>query len=68
LRCRKLVPVLWMDVQILFLPADLPFYYQQYPHDLAPISFEFCYVWPVVWGIDGSPRPVLRWSGTCQVL
>jgi hypothetical protein len=36
---------------------------QQYNHDLAPISVELCYVWPVVWGIDGSPRPVLGWSG-----
>jgi hypothetical protein len=40
------------------------FYYQKYSHDLAPISVELCYIWPVVWGIDGSPRPVLRWSGS----
>jgi hypothetical protein len=46
----------------------LPFHYQQYPHDLAPISAELCYAWPVVWGIDGSPRPVLRWSGIYQML
>jgi hypothetical protein len=44
LRCRKLVQVLWTDVQIPFLPADLLFHYQQYPHDLAPISVELCYV------------------------
>jgi hypothetical protein len=52
-----------LDVQILFLPVDLPFHYQQYPHDLAPILVELCYVWLVVWRIDGSPIPVLRWSG-----
>jgi hypothetical protein len=22
---------------------------------------ELCYVWPVVWGIGGNPRPVLRY-------
>jgi hypothetical protein len=26
--------------ETLFLPADLPFRYQQYPHDLAPMSVE----------------------------
>jgi hypothetical protein len=39
------------------LQADLPFHYQKYPHDLAPISAELCYVWPVVWEIGGSLRP-----------
>jgi hypothetical protein len=63
LRWSKQVQVLWMDDQIPFLPADLAFHYQQYPYDLAPISVELCYVWPVVWGTDVSPRPVLRWSG-----
>jgi hypothetical protein len=24
--------------------------------------------WPGAWGIGGSPRPVMRWSGVCQVL
>jgi hypothetical protein len=24
--------------------------------------------WPVVWGIGGSPWPVVRWSGVCHVL
>jgi hypothetical protein len=38
------------------------------PHDLAPISVELCYVWPVVWRIGRSPRPVLRWSGVCQMV
>jgi hypothetical protein len=45
------------------LPADLPFHYQHYPHDLAPISVVLYYVWPFVWGIGGSPRSVLRWFG-----
>jgi hypothetical protein len=43
-----------MDVQILFLPTDLPFHYQQYPHDLAPISVELCYVWSVAQGSDAT--------------
>jgi hypothetical protein len=64
----QLVQVLWTNVQIPFLPADLPFHYQQYPHDLPPISVELWYVWPVLGGTDGSPKPVLRWSGICQVL
>jgi hypothetical protein len=42
LRCRKVVQVLWTDVQIPFLSDELPFYYQQYTHDLAPISAELC--------------------------
>jgi hypothetical protein len=50
------------------LSVDLLFHYQRYPPDLAPISFEPCYVRPVVWGIGGSPRPVMRRSGDCQVL
>jgi hypothetical protein len=50
------------------LPADLPLHYQQYPHDLAPISVELCYVWPILWGIGGIPRQILRWSSICQVL
>jgi hypothetical protein len=50
------------------LPVDLLFHFQQYSLDLAPISVELCYVWPVVeWG-SGRPRPVLRWSGVGQVL
>jgi hypothetical protein len=48
LSCRKLVQVMWTDVQILFLPVYLPFHYPWYPHDLAPISVEPCYVRPVV--------------------
>jgi hypothetical protein len=43
LRCHRLVQVLWTDIQVLFLPADL----------LAPLSVELCYVWPVLWGIGG---------------
>jgi hypothetical protein len=43
LRCRKLVQVILTNVQILFLPTDLPFHYQQYNHDLAPIWVELCY-------------------------
>jgi hypothetical protein len=38
----------WMDVQILFLPVDLLFHFQQFVHDLAPISVELGDVWPVV--------------------
>jgi hypothetical protein len=32
---------------MLFLPVDLLFHFQQYPHDLAPITVELCYIWPV---------------------
>jgi hypothetical protein len=41
---------------------------QQYHRDAVPISVESCYVWPVARGIGGSPKPVLSWSGNCQVL
>jgi hypothetical protein len=47
-----------MDVQILFLPIELLFHIQQYPHDLAPISVELCYVWPVT-GCVGRLVPIL---------
>jgi hypothetical protein len=39
---------LWTNVQNLFLPIDLPFHYQQCLHDLASISAELCYIWPLV--------------------
>jgi hypothetical protein len=57
-----------MDVQMVFLPVDLLFCFQQYPHDLAPISVELSHVCTVIWRIGGNPRPVLRWSGIYQVL
>jgi hypothetical protein len=58
--CLKPVQVLWMMFRSRSCPTDVPFHYQQCPHDVAPISVELCYAWPVVWGIDGSPRPVLK--------
>jgi hypothetical protein len=50
--------VLWTDLQIPIWPIDQQLHYAQYPHDLAPISVEPCYVQPVVWEIDGNPRLV----------
>jgi hypothetical protein len=44
-----------MDIHILFLPVDMLFYFQQYPHDLAPISVELCYGWPVYEGLAAIP-------------
>jgi hypothetical protein len=38
-----------------------------YPWDWAPIVIELCYVQPVSRSIDGSPKPILTWSGCCQV-
>jgi hypothetical protein len=51
----------------VLVSRSLLFHLQQYPHDLAPISVELCWVWPVVWGVDGNLRPVLRWCGIYQV-
>jgi hypothetical protein len=69
LRCRKLVQVLWADVQILFLPADPPFHYPQYPHDLAPISVvQLEYLVATVQGQlrSGRAGPFVKVEGCCD--
>jgi hypothetical protein len=42
------------------LPVDQQFRYLQYPHGLAPISVEICYVQPVAQGITVTVRHLWR--------